>query len=82
LRGNRNAPRLLWLRPANRLLSQALHPLSDHFGNAYCMRASARYTPWQIIVSTLTALYAARHLDHILGLGGERILLHITHVPI
>jgi len=31
----------------------------------------ARFTPYQIILSTLTALYAIRHLDYVLGLGGE-----------
>lgn len=29
-----------------------------------------RYTPWQIVVSTLTGVYAIRNLDKILGLGG------------
>ena len=30
-----------------------------------------RFTPWQLIVSTLTGMYAVRHLDKILGLAGE-----------
>ncbi len=30
-----------------------------------------QYTPWQIIVSTLTGVYAVRNLDKILGLAGE-----------
>jgi hypothetical protein len=33
-----------------------------------------QYTPWQIIVSTLTIVYGARHLDSILGVG-------CTHLP-
>lgn len=32
-----------------------------------------RFTPWQLIVSTLTGVYAVRNLDKILGLGGEHI---------
>lgn len=34
-----------------------------------------RYTPWQIIVSTLTALYAVRNFDKILGLECKLPLL-------
>jgi hypothetical protein len=30
-----------------------------------------RFSPWQIIVSTLTAVYAARNLDKITGFGGK-----------
>ena len=30
-----------------------------------------RFTPWQIIASTLTAVYAVRNFDKILGLPGE-----------
>lgn len=30
---------------------------------------TGQFTPWQIIVSTLTALYAVRNFDKILGLG-------------
>ena len=30
-----------------------------------------RFTPWQIIVSTLTAVYSIRNFDKILGLSGE-----------
>ncbi len=29
------------------------------------------FTPWQIIVSTLTAVYAMRNADKLIGLGGE-----------
>ena len=31
-----------------------------------------RFTPWQIIVSTLTAVYSIRNLDKLLGLNGEQ----------
>lgn len=34
---------------------------------------SEHFTPWQIIVSTLTALYAIRNFDKILGLGCESL---------
>jgi hypothetical protein len=30
-----------------------------------------RFTPWQLIVSTLTGVYALRNIDKILGLGCE-----------
>ena len=29
------------------------------------------FTPWQLIVSTLTGVYAVRNLDKILGLAGR-----------
>ena len=29
------------------------------------------FTPWQIIVSTLTAVYAMRNADKLIGLDGE-----------
>ena len=35
-----------------------------------------RFSPWQIIVSTLTTVYALKNLDKILGLGGK----HHSHV--
>ena len=35
---------------------------------------SERFTPWQIVVSTLTTVYALRNLDKILGLGGENFI--------
>ncbi|PCH43792.1 alpha/beta-hydrolase [Wolfiporia cocos MD-104 SS10] len=37
-------------------------------------RALQRFTPWQLIVSTLTGVYAVRHLDKILGLGAPEPL--------
>ncbi|RDB25294.1 Hormone-sensitive lipase [Hypsizygus marmoreus] len=36
-----------------------------------------RYTPWQIIVSTLTALYAVRNFDKLLGLGSPEPLARL-----
>lgn len=36
-----------------------------------------RYTPWQIIVSTLTVVYAARNFDKILGLGSPEPLARL-----
>jgi hypothetical protein len=33
--------------------------------------SAVRYTPYQIVLTTLTALYAVRHLDYVLGLGGK-----------
>ncbi|KAF8070622.1 Alpha/Beta hydrolase protein [Lyophyllum atratum] len=40
-------------------------------------RALQRYTPWQIIVSTLTAVYAIRNFDKILGLGSPEPLARL-----
>ncbi|KAG6920304.1 hypothetical protein DXG01_005073 [Tephrocybe rancida] len=40
-------------------------------------RRLQRYTPWQIIVSTLTALYAVRNFDKILGLGSPEPLARL-----
>lgn len=38
----------------------------------------ARFSPWQIIVGTLTAVYATRNLDKLLGLGGMYIFGYIS----
>ncbi|CAE7078876.1 unnamed protein product [Rhizoctonia solani] len=57
LRGNRDGPRILYIRRLNRLL--------------------ARFTPWQIIVTTLSTLYACRHLDSIIGLGSPEPLARL-----
>ncbi|EIN11887.1 alpha/beta-hydrolase [Punctularia strigosozonata HHB-11173 SS5] len=40
-------------------------------------RTLQRFTPWQIIVSTLTAVYAIRNLDKILGLGSPEPLANL-----
>lgn len=32
---------------------------------------SERFTPWQIIVSLITLMYAGKNLDSIVGLGCE-----------
>ncbi|PWN50988.1 alpha/beta-hydrolase [Violaceomyces palustris] len=37
-------------------------------------RKSSRYSPWQIVVFTCTAVYAIRHLDSILGFGAPEPL--------
>ncbi|THH32313.1 hypothetical protein EUX98_g1913 [Antrodiella citrinella] len=36
-----------------------------------------RFTPWQIVVSTLTGVYAVRHIDKILGLGSPEPLARL-----
>ncbi|KAF9231934.1 Alpha/Beta hydrolase protein [Melanogaster broomeanus] len=41
-------------------------------------RKLQRFSPWQIIVSTLTAVYAARNLDKILGLGSPEPLAQLV----
>lgn len=43
---------------------------------------AARFSPWQIIVGSLTTMYASRNLDKLLGLGGTHIFclyLNLTH---
>ncbi|TFK93752.1 alpha/beta-hydrolase [Polyporus arcularius HHB13444] len=40
-------------------------------------RALKQYTPWQIIVSTLTGVYAVRNLDKILGLAAPEPLTNL-----
>ncbi|KDQ27709.1 hypothetical protein PLEOSDRAFT_1042144 [Pleurotus ostreatus PC15] len=40
-------------------------------------RSLQRFTPWQIIVSTLTAVYALRNLDKIIGLGSPEPLARL-----
>ncbi|KAL1939810.1 hypothetical protein VTO73DRAFT_9510 [Trametes versicolor] len=40
-------------------------------------RALRRFTPWQLIVSTLTGVYAVRNLDKILGLAAPEPLAHL-----
>ena len=55
----------MWLRQANRTLREQSFPCTTSFLTIN----PERYTPWQVIVSTLTALYAIRNLDKIFGLG-------------
>ncbi|KAI0091643.1 Alpha/Beta hydrolase protein [Irpex rosettiformis] len=40
-------------------------------------RALQRFTPWQLIVSTLTGVYAVRNIDKILGLGSPEPLANL-----
>ncbi|EPQ57298.1 alpha/beta-hydrolase [Gloeophyllum trabeum ATCC 11539] len=40
-------------------------------------RRLQRFTPWQLIVSTLTAVYALRNFDKILGLGSPEPLANL-----
>ncbi|KII92745.1 hypothetical protein PLICRDRAFT_155534 [Plicaturopsis crispa FD-325 SS-3] len=40
-------------------------------------RSLSRYTPWQLIVSTLCGVYATRNLDRILGLGSPEPLARL-----
>ena len=37
-----------------------------------------RFSPWQLVVSTLTGVYAIRNLDKIVGLGCEPTLPETT----
>lgn len=42
-----------------------------------CSRLAERFTPYQIILSTLTAVYALRNLDTILGFHGMSLLFDL-----
>lgn len=66
--GSPNAPRFLWLRRANRHLRE--WDIYMFIVSNYILPLE-RFSPWQIIVSTLTAVYAARNLDKITGFGGK-----------
>lgn len=68
--GNSGPPRILWLTKLNRALREA--PCTSH-----CLyipphqNITGRFTPWQVVLSTLTGVYAIRNLDKILGLSGK-----------
>lgn len=68
--GNAQGPKVFWLRRMNSMFSE--HPrripprVGDLTGNL-----TERFTPWQVIVSVLTLVYAGRHLDSMFGLGCE-----------
>ena len=69
LQGDPNGPRLFWLRRANRALRT--YPVNHPMHDGMLILRAERFTPWQLIVSTLTGVYAVRNLDKILGLAGE-----------
>jgi len=71
--GREIPPRLLWLRKTNRALGPRMNVLAPELRITDPPHI-ARFSPWQIIVGTLTALYASRNLDKLLGLGGAYIL--------
>jgi len=56
----------------NRSLGPRMNVLAPELRMADSPRV-ARFSPWQIIVGTLTATYASRNLDKLLGLGGTHI---------
>lgn len=79
--GRETPPRLLWLRKINRILGSRAGISTAELRTANLSRA-ARFSPWQIIVGSLTAMYASRNLDKLLGLGGMHIFclyLSLTH---
>jgi len=69
-------PRLFWLRNMNRALGPQTNVLAPELRITDPLHV-ARFSPWQIIVGTLTAMYASRNLDKLLGLGGT----HIVYIP-
>jgi hypothetical protein len=77
LHGDPNGPRLFWLKRANRLLS-ALQP---SFDVPPLNPFAERFTPWQLIVSTLTGVYAVRNIDKIVGLGAPDPLENLVSIP-
>jgi len=61
-------PRILWLPRLNRNLRASYpvkHPRKPN------LVSSERFTPWQLILSTLTAVYALFNFDKIFGLDGD-----------
>lgn len=70
--GREIPPRFFWLRKMNRSLGPRMNVLAPELRMADSPHA-ARFSPWQIIVGTLTAVYATRNLDKLLGLGGTHI---------
>jgi len=73
VRGNSGPPRVLWLTKVNRAIRSMVHLRA--FSSPWHVMTNSdvveRFTPWQIIVSTLTAVYSIRNFDKILGLSGE-----------
>ena len=66
--GNPAPPKILWLTKINRALREI--SLISHCVYIANPDATGRFTPWQIILSTLTGVYAIKNLDKILGLNG------------
>ena len=67
--GRELPPRLFRLRKMNRALGPRMNVLVPEL-RITDRPHIARFSPWQIIVGTLTAMYASRNLDKLLGLGG------------
>jgi len=65
-------PRILWLPRLNRKL-RVSYPV-QHL-RILNLVSSERFTPWQLILSTLTAVYALFNFDKIFGLDGDYSLL-------
>lgn len=82
VRGDRNGPRVFWLRKASRALSLSSPPreLPLTRKSINLTPPVAKYTPYQIVLATLTALYTIRHLDYILNLGCQCSLLGFVEV--
>ena len=91
LYGREIPPRLFWLREMNRALGLRMNVLVPELRMADPLR-TVRFSPWQIIVGTLTTMYASRNLDKLLGLGGRHasyllllsgfIRAHLRFVPV
>lgn len=81
--GNPEPPKILWLTKFNR----ALREISSISHCVYIPNrdGAGRFTPWQIVLSTLTGVYALKNLDKILGLSGmlTSIILNpsLKHYP-
>ena len=73
-RGGSGPPGILCLQRINKALSESarfrIRPLSNNL-------PLERFTPWQVILSTLTAVYTLRNFDTILGLSGALLVLLI-----
>jgi hypothetical protein len=79
--GDSRGPGIFKIRRINRFLCASLAPLSFKKQSDICSVSVAKFTPWQIIVTTLSAVYAIRNVDSLLGLGCQFHSILLTTPP-
>ncbi|KAJ3557825.1 hypothetical protein NP233_g11644 [Leucocoprinus birnbaumii] len=70
-------PRILWLPRINRKLRSLDFLPSYWLEELMWLHLLERFSPWQLILSTLTAVYALRNLDKIFGLDAPEPLRNL-----
>lgn len=66
-----------WMGKVNERLSESNHPTVDLRVRSFADAANAdtfvleHFTPYQLVLGTLTFVYALRHLDDLLGISGK-----------